>query len=51
MRAECAGLLCFAALLVAWPGVTWADEPCAAPAPFETLARGGDESGIGGTGI
>ena len=42
------------ALVTVWVllvGPAFAQDPCAGPAPFVALALGGDESGIGGTGL
>ncbi|MGB0619753.1 MAG: DUF5666 domain-containing protein [Myxococcota bacterium] len=38
-------------VLVLLVGPVFAQEPCAGPTPFVALALGGDESGIGGTGL
>ncbi|MAF67494.1 MAG: hypothetical protein CMJ84_17785 [Planctomycetes bacterium] len=38
-------------MLLVLAGPAFAEDPCAGPAPFAALALGGDESGIGGTGL
>ena len=50
MRVDLRSLACTAWLCLDLAGPVGAENPCGGPAPFETLALGGDESGLGGTG-